>query len=50
MPKARITIVHEYELKRDNYRFNPDTGEDLSKEELEAMTATQMVAFDLQFL
>jgi hypothetical protein len=47
--KARVTITHEYELRRTSYRYTAE-GERRTDEELAALTPEEMVQEEHQNL
>jgi hypothetical protein len=44
--KVRVTIVKEYTLQRTNYRFDNVADRERTDEELNALTATEMMNID----
>jgi hypothetical protein len=50
MPKARVTIVLEFELDRNNYTYDHETGGKLSKDKIEALTGQQMLDMEKLYL
>ena len=48
MPRARVTIVTEFDLVKDHYRYNGDRA--LSDEEVEALTPQQMMELEKSYL
>jgi hypothetical protein len=50
-PRVRVTIVHEFDLDRYNYRYGqPDTDRALSDEEVNALTPQAMLEAEQQYL
>jgi hypothetical protein len=50
MPSARVTIVVEYPLEKENYRNDPDTGAKLTDEALDKLTGQQMLDMEKESL
>jgi hypothetical protein len=52
LPRARITIVHEFDLSKVNYRYSggPKHDDALTEEEYEALDGKKMLELEKSFL